>query len=569
MTYDLLIRNGRVIDGSGMPSYNGDVAISDGRIAQTGRLGGAARRTIDAHGQVIAPGFIDNHCHFDAQVTWDPLCSFSCYHGVTTVVFGNCSLAMAPAGAGEEERYFLTQLLARVEAIPLEALQAGMSWSWGTIGEYLDALDRRLGVNAGVLIGHSAVRRYVMGEASQERDATAKELEAMKEVVQGGMASGALGISFNRNQGHFDDRGRLIPGVVAPMEEMFELASVLRGAGTGIVQFGNGSLFELRERICTKLSQVSGRPVIYATITPFGDDLHLWRKLLDVVEETVKQGNRAFPDICPRPLGGRWTMANSQVFDTLPTWKPIMVGPPEEKLRAFQDPEVRKQLHPEAVEGGVAPDAFFDRRWDLINVIRPALEKNADLKGKSVAQIAEERGADVLDAFLDLVVEEGLKTQFETSPMGSDEQAMSTLLNSPYTVVGLADSGAHLIFDPGYGFCTHFLRYWVGDKGIMSLEAGVRKLTFDQASLFGMYDRGLIWPGMAADLVIFDPDAIGLREMEEVYDLPGGGPRLKQVADGIECTVVNGEVLIEKGEHTGAYPGRVMRNSSYRTPAMR
>ena len=569
MTYDLVIKNGRVIDGSGMPSYAGDVAVQDGRIVEAGRFDGPARRTIDAHGQVIAPGFIDIHSHFDAQAFWDPLCTFSCYHGVTTVVFGNCSLAMAPVGAGEEERYFLAQMLSRIEAIPLEALQAGVTWSWSTIGEYLDALDRRLGPNVGALIGHSAVRRYVMGEASQERDATAEEMEAMKESVREGMASGALGISFNNNPSHFDLSGRLVPSGVAPMEEKYALAAVLREFGTGLVQHSNGSLQEIEEGVCTKLSQVSGRPVLYATITPFTSDPDRWRQLLPVVEETVKQGNRAYPDICPRPIGARFTMMNCQRFDTLPTWKPIMMGPPEGKLRAFQDPEVRKQLHVEAVEGDVPPGSFFDKRWDRIIVSRTVLEKNAGLQGKSVEEIAEERGADVLDAFLDLVVEEDLKTQFITTSVVNDEQVMSTLLNSPYVVIGLADSGAHIAFDPGYGAYTHFLRHWVGDKQIMPLETAVRKLTFDQASLYGIYDRGLIRAGMVADLVVFDPDAISLQNIEEVADLPGGGERLKQLANGIECTVVNGEVLIEKGEHTGAYPGRVVRNSSYRTPAVR
>ena len=567
MVYDLLIQNARVIDGSGMPSYNGDVAVRDGRIVETGRFDGAARRTIDAKGKVVAPGFIDIHSHYDAQALWDPLCTYSCYHGVTTVLFGNCSLSLAPARDSDEERYFLAQMLSRIEAIPLDTLQAAVPWSWGTMGEYLDALDRRLGMNAGTLIGHSAVRRYVMGEASQERDATPDELEAMRESVREGMASGALGISFNDNPSHFDLSGKLVPSGIAPIEEKFALAAVLREFGAGLVQHSNGSRQEIEEGICTKLSQVSGRPVLYATITPFTTDPHRWKELLPVVEATVKQGNRAFPDICPRPIGSRFTMLNSQRFDTLPTWKPIMMGSPTEKMSAFQDPEIRKRLHVEAVEGDVDPEAFFNKRWDKMMITRTVLDKNRGLQGKSVAQVAEEQGADVLDAFLDLVVEEKLETQFSTNSVVEDPEVMGTLLSSPYTVIGLADSGAHIAFDPGYGTYTYFLRHWVLDEGVMPLEHAVRRITFDQASLYGLLDRGLIRPGMAADLVVFDPDALRLKEVEEAHDLPGGGFRLKQMSEGFEYTVVNGEVLIEQGEHTGAYPGRVMRNNSYRASA--
>ena len=238
-----------------------------------------------------------------------------------------------------------------------------------------------------------------------------------------------------------------------------------------------------------------------------------------------------------------------------------MDGTHEEKLRDFRDPETRRQLHVEAVDTPMSPNDFFNRRWDLLFVTKPALEKNADLKGKSIVEIAESQGVDILDAFLDLALEEDLETRFVSHVMGGDEGAMRVLLNSPYTVIGLSDSGAHVAYDPGYGASTYLLGHWVANKGVMSLEAAVRKLTFDQAALLGMYDRGLIRPGMAADLVVFDPDGIGLQEMEVVRDLPDGGPRLKQLATGIDCTVVNGEVLIEKGEHTGAYSGRVLRNS--------
>ena len=570
MDYDLLIRNGRVVDGSGIPSYHGDVAVKDGLIVETGGLNGTAQRTIDAGGLVVAPGFIDNHCHFDGQVTWDPLCTDSCYHGVTTVVFGNCSVALAPVRKEESEQRWLSQLLSKVEAIPFDVLQEGVNWSWGTVGEYLEFLDRRLGMNAGVLIGHSAVRRYVMGDACQEREATGQEIEAMAELVREGMSAGALGISFSRSRGFRDPGVKPMPAQVASTEEIFALAAVLREFSTGIIQLDGGTPLELSEEFCTKLFQVSGRPVTYLSITPLSSEPDAWKEHLAFVEDTVKRGNRALPLLSPRPVDQRFTMLNCELFNALPTWGPIMRGSSQEKLHAFRDLSLRKQLHEEAVEGDPLPYTFFTKRWDQMFVTGPVLEKNSGLKGKSIADIAGERGAGIIDVFLDLAVEENLETGFILEGVANaNEEAMRTLLNSPNVVMGLSDSGAHVVYDPGYGTYTYFLRRWVSDEKIMSLEQGVRKLTFDQATLFGIPGRGLIRPGMAADLVVFDPDTIDLEEVEEVNDLPGDAPRLKQVSKGIELTVVNGEVLVERGEHTGAYPGRVMRNSAYRTPAAR
>ena len=562
MAYDLLVKNGRVVDGSGMPSFHGDVAVKDGRIAEIGKVRGEAHRVIDAEGQAVAPGFIDNHCHYDAQVTWDPLCTFSCYHGATSVIIGNCSLTLAPVRDGDH--YALAQMLSRVEAIPIEALEAGVNWSWNTVAEYMDALDKRLGVNVGVLIGHSAVRRYVMGEASQDRDATGPEVEEMKAIVREGMAAGALGFSVSRNQGHFDLAGKPLPAIVAPTEELFALASVVGEMGTGIVQCGGGTLPEMKEDLCSKLSQVSGRPVVYNNITHRWSAPNQWKEHLSFLEDTVSRGNRAFPLISPRSNNTRFTMLNAQVFDRLPAWKPVMEGTPQEKMQAFRDPVMRKKLRLEAVEGADVSYNAFSRRWDYFFVTKPVLEKNHDLKGKSIAQIAQEQGKDILDAFLDLVLEENLETGFELNQSGGDEEAMAQMLTSPYPVIGLSDGGAHVIYDAGYGYSTHFLGHWVREKGIMPLEEAVRKLTFVPASLFGMYDRGLLRPGLTADLVIFDPDTIDSLEPEEVQDFPAGSKRLAQFSKGIGYTIVNGEVLIEKGEHTGAYPGRVVRNSNYR-----
>jgi N-acyl-D-aspartate/D-glutamate deacylase len=545
-----------------MPSFHGDVGVKDGKIVASGKLDGLATRTIDVDGRVISPGFIDNHCHYDAQVTWDPLCTFSCYHGVTTLINGNCSLALAPVRPGDQE--ILLQMLARVEAIPLDTLRTGTVWSWETVSEYMDALDQRLGPNVGVLMGHSAVRRYVMGDASWERDATGEEIEGMKAVVRDGMAAGALGISFNRNPGHFDTQGKLLPGCVAPAEELLDLAAVLGEMGTGIIASGASSAPELRDGLMSALAETSGRPVHYLQISQRPSDPDQWKEHLAFAEAKIKQGLRVYPTVTPRSVVRHWTMKNAQVFDRFPAWGPIMTGSDQDKVTAFANQDLRARLSSEAVDGVGLGAGSSALSWDGVFVTEAALPKNRELQGKSVAQIAREQGKGVLDAFLDLVLEEDLGTEFKTIQQNNDEKAMDILLNSPYTVIGMSDAGAHIAFGAQYGLSTYFLDHWVREKGIMPLEQGVRRLTFEQASLFGLHDRGLISPGMAADLVVFDPDTIAAAEPESAYDLPEGAMRVKELAHGIDYTVVNGQVLMEGGEHTGVYPGRVVRNSLYR-----
>jgi len=556
MAYDLIIRNGKVIDGSGIPGFHGDVAISGGRIVEVGKVNGEARQVLNADGLVVAPGIIDNHTHYDAQVTWDPLCTYSCYHGITTAVMGNCSLAMAPAH--REDREMLSGVLSHVEAIPLEAIQAGVDWSWETIPEYLNALDRRLGINVAALIGHSAVRRYVMGEASQERHATDDEVAAMKAIVREGLEAGAVGISFERNLRHFDWNGRLAPTNLASEEEIFAVAAVADEVGRGVIQFGGD------RSISTRLAKASRRPVFYGNITQQAVAPDKWRKQLGEAEHLMRQGYRAYQFVMPRPGDLRYTLKTAQHFDAMATWKNVMLLPLDLRTQAFRDPETRAKLHREAVETPMDTNRAgdFTRRWDLQFVFKPALAKNQHLKGKSVAEIAREQGRDVLDAFLDLSLEENLETEFERHEVNSDEAAMTALLTSPYTVIGQSDGGAHVVFRTDYSYSTYLLSHWVREKEIMSLEDAIRKLTFVPASLFGFSDRGLVRPGLAADLMVFDPDTIGPLEPGEAHDLPGGARRRKQLAKGIEWTLVNGQVLIEKGEHTGVFPGKVARSAS-------
>jgi N-acyl-D-aspartate/D-glutamate deacylase len=560
MAYDLLVQNGRIVDGSGMPAFMGDVAIHHGKIVEVGKLSGAARRTINADGLVVAPGFIDNHCHYDAQVLWDPLCSFSSYHGATTVIFGNCSLGLAPVKPADRDK--LAGMLSYVEAIPMDVLQAGVPWNWTSFPEYMQAVAQRLGVNAGMLIGHSAVRYYAMGAASQEdqRAASADELATMQALIRDGMEAGALGLSITRNRNHFDLEGKRISAACAPEDELFAVTDVLRQLGTGVIQCGGGANPEIDNRLMSRLSAACGRRLMYNTILQSARTPERWKHHLAIVEETCKAGNRALPLCSPKPIKQRFTMRNCQVFRGMLHWHPILIAPDDEKLQSYRDAGVREKLRAD-LEAPPGPNAVFSKRWDLMLVEEPQLPKNQGLKGKSMAQIAAQRGKDVLDAFLDLAVEENLDTVFVLGEINVDRDAVRTLLTSPYTVVGLSDGGAHVQFDSGVGYSTTLLGYWVREQQIMSLEEAIRQLTFVSASAFGIYDRGLIRPGLAADVTIFNPDTVQPLPEDVVHDFPNNGWRLRERAQGIAYTVVNGQVLMEQGEHSGALPGRVLRHA--------
>ena len=563
MSYDLLIKNGRVVDGTGAPAFMADVGIRNGKIAEIGKLRGNAKRTIDAQGMVVAPGFIDSHCHFDAQVTWDPLCTFSCYHGATTVIIGNCSLGLAPVRKGSETR--VAEFLSYVEAIPMKTLET-VDVSWHTVGEYMDTIDKRLGVNVGTLIGHSPVRHYVMGADSQTRTATPDEIGQMRSLVREGMEAGVLGLSFSMSTGHYDPQGVMIPSLWADEDELFALSDVLGELGTGVIQSASGKDAEEKNRLMSRLSEKTGRQVIYNQLAHLVKRPDAWKALIEIIEESVAKGIRAYPCVSPIRLAEKFTLHNCQVFRGIPTWHPILLASDDEKKRAYADPDVRKKLHDEAVlwTKEVPGTHIVAKNWpDSVWVVKTKLAKNKAYEGKSIHELAELQGKGILDAFFDLALEEDLDTEFERGIRGFDKEVMAKILNYPYAYIGLSDSGAHVEFRGGYGYSSLLLGYWVRQAKIMSLEQAVKRLTMDLALGFGIYDRGMLRPGLAADIVIFDPDTIESLPQEKVTDFPGGAWRMKEMAAGVLYTVVNGEVLLDHGQHTGALPGRVVRNSLY------
>jgi N-acyl-D-amino-acid deacylase len=561
MAYDLLIKNGRIVDGSGMPAFRGDIGVKDGKIAEIGKLSGPAAKTIDAAGHAVAPGFIDNHCHYDAQVTWDPLCTFSPEHGATTVIFGNCSLSLAPVRKGAEER--LAEFLSYVEAIPMEILKT-VEFDWETVPQYMDRLDNHLGINVGNLIGHTAVRHYVMGDDCQKPGATDAQIKEMQAVVRDGMEGGALGLSISREKGHYDPQGVQIPALWADEKEIFALGDVLREMATGTIQAGGGQYVELKDGMIRRLAEATGRTVVYNSLSQTVRKPEEWKTHMARIEETAAMGIRAYPMCTPNRITQDFTMKNCQVFRGLPTWHPILLMSDEEKLRLYADPEIRAKLHDEAVVNKPENAVGFSKTWwNYMWVNEPKLPQNRWMQFKSIGQIAEKQQKRVIDAFLDLVIEEKLETRFLQAENNVDDEALTKILTHPNAVIGLGDGGAHVQFHGGYGYITKLLGEWVREKGVLTLEQAVRRLTFDSASTFGLYDRGLLRPGMAADIVIFDPDTVKCGPEMVVHDFPAGGWRIKEPAEGVSHTIVNGQVLLEAGKHTGALPGRVLRNTNW------
>jgi N-acyl-D-aspartate/D-glutamate deacylase len=559
--YDLILKGGRIYDGSGMPSFIGDVAISNGCIEAIGRVSASADRVLDVGGLAVAPGIIDFHTHFDAQLWWDPLASSSPEHGVTTVIMGNCGLTLTPCKP--ESRDALIGTFVRVEAMPRESLQAGIPWEWTTHEEYLQALDRKpLGLNVATLIGHCAVRQYAMGEAAVEREATESEIAEMESLVRQGMTAGAFGFSTNSNQRHYREDGKPVASRFANLSEIARLSRVVGESQSGLVQFTHGA-FAAPEHVARigqwyeTILKETGRPLIGESIRQSWNEPDLWRKQLNDVEERCRQGYAAYAMTSTRRSMRRWTLKDTSRLDEMPAWKTMMTLPLDLRKESFRDPQTRINLAKATTEG---KPINFSRRWDLISVKKAARPENKNLEGKNIDELARAQSKSPIDALLDLALAEDLETTFEDVAAQGDVQAVKEIFCSPHVLLGQSDAGAHVASgNPGFGYATTMLAYWVRERQIMSLEDAIKKLTFLPASIFGIRDRGLLRRGMAADVFVFDPAAIDLLPPEKVEDLPEGAPRFIQHAKGIHYTIVNGSVLMKNGAHTGVYSGQVLR----------
>ncbi|HSK31748.1 MAG TPA: amidohydrolase family protein [Candidatus Limnocylindria bacterium] len=561
--FDLILKGGRIYDGSGLPSFNGDIAISDGRIKEIGRINAAADQMLDISGLAVAPGIIDFHTHFDAQLWWDPLASSSNEHGVTSVVMGNCGLTLAPCKP--ESRDALIGTFVRVEDMPRQSLQSGIPWEWTTHGEFLDALARKpLGLNVATLVGNCAVRQYAMGEASVEREANDAEIAEMEELVRQGMRAGAFGFSTNANQRHYREDGKPVSSRFAGIDEIARLCRVVGEARSGLVQFTHGA-FASPEHVAhigqwyDTILKETRRPLIGESIRHFWNEPDLWRKQLHDVEERCRQGYAAYAMTSTRRAVRRWTLKDSTRFDEMPAWKNVMTVPLDLRKEKFRDPQTRLDL---VQTMAASKPISFSRRWDLISIRKTARPENKAIEGKNIEELAKLQSKSPIDAFLDLALAEDLETTFEDIATQGDLQAVKEIFNNPHVLLGQSDAGAHVASgNPGFGYATIMLSHWVRKHQIMTLEDAIKKMTFLPASLFGIHDRGLLRPGLAADIFVFDPATIDLLPPEKVADLPEHAPRYIQRAKGIHYSIVNGSVLMKNGSHTGKYPGKVLRSA--------
>ena len=558
MAHDLLIKNARIVDGTGSPSIQGSVAVDGGRIVEVGEADGLADRVIDAQGMVVSPGFVDLHTHYDAQVTWDPLCTPSCYHGVTTVLMSNCGYAMAPVRP--EDRDYTMGMFSSVEGVSKHTLVTGLPWEWETLEEYFGWLrDRGLGINVAAQVGHSAVRRYVIGPEAHEREATPHEVQEMRRLVREGMNAGAMGFTTSRVAHQKGEFGEPIPSFMASEDELFALAAVLKELDRGIIGINPRTKIldfkqEDRDQLF-RLATSTGRMVHWNEFNQRWEYPDQWRSLLDFMENAHRHGASIYAVMRCQRMNAHFNLRDTKRFAGSAVWREFTAQPHDEKLRRLADSDKRSVLAQEvtaALSRGMA-------RVQMMGVAVASLEKNRRLEGLLFVDVARERGVDPIQLFLDIALEEKLQTEFAFyGVMNGDDQAVEAMLKSPATITGISDAGAHLHSECGVDYPTFFLSRWVRERGVFSLEEGVRTLTSVPAELAGFADRGVLKPGAAADLCLFDPDTIAPERLEIWHDLPGGESRHVKRARGIEAVVVNGQVILESGEATGALPGRVL-----------
>lgn len=563
MDYDLKIVGGTVIDGTGAERFRGDVALRDGRIAAVGEVSGSAARTVVAEGCVVAPGFIDIHSHYDAQVMWDPILTVSPWHGVTSVVMGNCGFGVAPAKP--DNRLLLMQTLENVEGMSLKALEEGLDgWPFESFPEYLDVIETRgTAVNVGAMVGHTAVRLDVMGLDSTERPARPDEVEAMEAIVGEAIAAGALGFSSSTSRLHVGFAGKPVPSRLADMaSETIPLAEAVGRNGGGVVQLTNG--IEPDFAAFEKLARAAGTVTWTALLTRIGDDsLHERHR-----EQAARQHADRLPihpQVSCRPLTMEFQFAAPFPFDRLDSFKPATAADAAGKRLLLADPAFRA-----AVKRELSEDAAREpQTWALVMALE-ALEVSAcaerpELEGRKVPEIAAEQGVDPIDLTFDLAVSSALETRFRIPLANTNESAIATLLTEPFTVLGLSDAGAHASQLCDACFSTHLLGHWVRGKGALTLEQAIDHLCARPAAIFGLAGRGRLAAGCAGDVVVFDPETVAPGPLERVYDLPAGADRLISTPTGIRAVLVNGTVVRRDNETVlgpdDPMPGRLLRRA--------
>ncbi len=569
MTADLILRGGFVADGTGAPGREADVVVADGRIVAIAAPGAgdadADTTVIDATGLVVAPGFVDLHTHYDAQLLWDPMASPSPLHGVTTVFGGNCGFAVAPAS--DDHADYLARLLARVEGIPLSAIEAGVPWGWSGFGDWLGVLERQgIAVNAGFLAGHSTIRRLVMGERAVGEEATAADLDGMTALLHTMLGEGAMGFSTSRSATHNDGDGNPVPSRSAAPEELLALAAALRDhPGTQLEAIVPGCLNGFTEEEVALLAGMSAgadRPLNWNVLGVGWGNGH-WKQL-QASTDAAALGGRVVALTLPYSMKIRLSFVSGMVLDALPGWAAIFGQPLDERARLLADPEVRRRLD----EGAHSPDAGIIGAladWEKLCFVETFTPETARWEGRTVRDVMDETGAAAFDALLDVVLADGLRTGLSPRMAPDSDEVWAKRLEvwrDPRAVVGGSDAGAHLDMMCGSVYSTYLLGEAVRDRGLLPVEEAVHLLTGRPAALYGLVDRGLIAEGHHADLVLFDPATVGPRPERTRADLPGGASRLFADADGMVGVWVNGTRIVDGGEFTGATPGAVLRSGA-------
>ena len=551
---DLVIRNATLVDGTGAPPVEGDLAVEAGRIAAIGDVNGAGALEIDAKGKALAPGFIDIHTHFDPQLCWDRLATPSLEHGVTTVVVGNCSLSLAPVRPDGAHK--IVSMFGVIEDIKKPTFDEAVPFSWESFPEYLDHIRPGLGINVGALVGHSALRWYVMGEASQERAATAPELDEMCRLMEQAMAAGALGLSASYVD--MDETGKPVPSRFADMDEKIALAKAMARSGRGVYQvvpfFPDpaqqiANIHELGEISRAAGVACSLQPILSSPQSPTA------KESIDALEEERAKGGRVFGQVMPRCFDLNMRLSEtSMLLFALPKWKQIMDLPVRERMQRFSDSELRPQLVAEMKAmlgmGGAIP---------FLKVGTVYSEANRPYTGRLLAEIAAEDGREIGDVILDLALADDLRTEFQLQGvLNADKASVAQLIDHPLCHFGASDAGAHVTQFCGTGDTTHLLEHYVRETGRMTLERAVHRMTGEVAADWGLAGRGTLEVGNAADLVLFDPDAVSVGAEEFVNDFPGEANRYVRRSSGYEAVVVNGEIVWRDGEYTSARSGQIV-----------
>ena len=557
MAFDVLIKNGTVIDGTGTPGQVADVGITDGKIAEIGQLGNSAKQTIDAGDCVVAPGFIDPHTHYDAQICWDGAVTPSSWHGVTSVIMGNCGVGIAPCVP--EAREIAMHDLVNVEAIPYDVLEKGITWDWETFPEYMDAAERRKpALNLGFLAPLTPFRHYVMGEESMERAANPEETAKIAGLLGEAMDVGAFGFSSTILNQHLGYQGRPLACRNASDDELKAYSNILRDKKKGAIEVAlTRQVGVLEEEQCETLDLLlreSDRPVTFIALFDRDDIPEAVRDTLKRAAPQIARGAR--PQTSPLPLTREINMRSPFSFAAFPSWKRVFADKSQEAQTAvYADTEFRNQFREELKN----PLNFGD--FERITMHET---HTADLKryeGLSVAEIARSLGKDAVDTFLDLTIADNLDIEYTMASYNTRVDRMAELLNDPSILIGLGDGGAHVDMLCDSGYPTYLLGTWVRERGVLSLEHAIQRLTSDPADMFGITDRGRLKPGLAADVAIFDASEIGSTNRgQRRFDLPGGGKRMVMPSKGVECTVVNGTVTYAGGEAVDATAGMVLRS---------